>query len=65
MHEVREADSNEDYEAEKNEDDEPEEYLCTYCNTIFPSQEHIIHHMGSYHMDCFPHIQQENSLITF
>jgi len=65
MHEVTEADSDEDNEAKKNKDDEPEEYLCTYCNAIFPSQEHIIQHMGSYHMDCFPHIQQENSLITF
>ena len=46
MHEVIKADSNEDDEAEKNEEDEPDEYRCIYCRTMFPNQEHLMHHLG-------------------
>ena len=54
--------------AEKIDDDkedETEDNLCYYCDTMFGNQEDLIEHMADNHMDRFHHIQQSNSLITF
>lgn len=57
----------EEHETDEHETEEHEtdDHICIYCNSMLPSQGDLINHMGIYHMDRFPHLQQDNSLITF
>ena len=55
----------EEKETENAEEETSEVTLCIYCNRKFQSQQDLINHMGSIHMDQFHHLRQENSLISF
>ena len=55
----------EEKETENTEEETSEVTLCIYCNRKFQSQQDLINHMGSIHMDQFHHLRQENSLISF
>ena len=39
--------------------------LCYFCDIMFAAQGDLIAHMGSMHLDYFPHIQQDDFLMTF
>ena len=59
---------NDKEEAEEDQspmDDELQNNFCSICEIGFRTQGELITHMGNKHLDLFPHIQPNNSLITF
>ena len=45
--------------------DDAENNLCYFCDIMFATQGDLIAHIGNMHLDRFPHIQQDDFLMTF
>ena len=45
--------------------DKPRNNFCNLCDVLFGTQDDLIAHMGDEHLDQFPHIQQDDLLMTF